>query len=273
MPPLICCSPVILDQSFPRNRLELNLVVDTLVKIQEQIKCDEVHLILTEQLAELVENFDWNIREEYAILRDIYNLLNQWFLQQHERLIRIDLSDINEYYKHPIPEGCESQGLVDFWSDEVGKLLSKHDNHCSRNEFFIGIACESAYCIGQPRHYINPESLRVFPLVGPVEISSLEDAYDWCISPEVRNKNVSFQDVIRNYRAIGSHSLERPDGGSHFKLKFKGHRPWILDSNIDPVAKNHLRELISITGYPFSVIKYTLLYGKLPERRIRILTT
>ena len=140
MPPLICCSPVILDQSFPRNRHELNLVVDTLSKIQDQIKFDEVHLILTDQLSELVENFDWNIREEYAILLDVYKLLSQWFLQPHERLIRIDLSDINEYYKHPIPEGCKSQGLVDFWSDEVGKLLSKHDHHCSRNEFYIGIA-------------------------------------------------------------------------------------------------------------------------------------
>jgi len=89
MPPLICCSPVILDQSFPRNRLELDLVVDTLGKIQEQIEFNEVHLILTEQLAEVVENFDWDIREEYAILLDIYRLLSQWFLQQHERLIRI----------------------------------------------------------------------------------------------------------------------------------------------------------------------------------------
>ncbi len=271
MPPLICCSPVILDQSFPRNRLELNQVVDTLAKISEQIKCDEVHLILTPQLAELVENFDWNVREEYTILLEIYRLLHQWFLQQHESLISLDLSDITRYYAHPIPEGCQSQGLIDFWSDEVGKLLSKHDRHCLNNKFFIGIACESAYCTGHSKCYINPKKLRVFPLLGPGDISILEDAYEWVVNTDIRNKNVSFNDVIRNYMTIGSYVLERPTGGSHYKLKFKGGRSWALDANINPVDEEYLRELETITGYPYLVVKYALINGELPRRRLRIL--
>jgi hypothetical protein len=272
MPPLICCSPVILDQSFPRDTSELYLVADTLGIIQDQVNCDEIHLILTDELTELVENFDWNVREEYAILRDIYRLLDQWFLQQHKRLIRVDLSEIQEYNKHPIPEGCEAQGLVDLWSDEVGKLLVKHDKCCPRDEFFIGIACESAYCTGEPRCYINPSGYRVFPLVGPNEIPLLADAYDWQVHADIRRTRVYFKDVVRHFKVIGSESLIRPPRGSHYKLKFKGGRSWELDSNIDPVAEEHLRELTSITGYTLSVIKYALLNGELPNKILRFKT-
>lgn len=269
MPPLICCSPVILDQSFPRDAFELYLVADTLGRIQDQVRCDEVHLILTDELAELVENFDWSVREEYAILVDIYNLLRQWFLQQHKGLIRVDLSRIKEYNKHPIPEGCDAKGLVDLWSDEVGKLLVKHDRCCSRGAFFIGIACESAYCTGKPRCYMNPSGYRAFPLVGPNEIPLLVDAYDWQVHTDIKRKRVCFKDVVHHFKVIGAESLIRPPGGSHYKLTFKGGRSWELDSNIDPVAEEHLSELTSITGYTLSVIKYALLNGELPDKMLR----
>lgn len=269
MPPLICCSPVILDQSFPRDTSELYSVADTLGRIQEQVNRDEIHLILTDELAELVENFDWNVREEYTILREIYRLLNQWFLQQHGRLIRVDLSGVQEYDKHPIPEGCEAQGLVDLWSDEVGKLLTKHDKCCPRNRFFIGIACESAYCTGKQRRYINPSGHRAFPLVGPCQISSLADAYDWQVPTDIMRQSVYIEDVTRHYKVIGSESLIRPSGGSHYKLMFKGGRSWVLDTNIDPVAEQYLSQLKSITGYELPVIKYALLNGELPSKVLR----
>jgi hypothetical protein len=269
MPPLICCSPTILDQSFPRNINELHLILDTLVKIQDQLARNEIHLILTDVLAELVTNVDWNIREEYAILKEIYRLLNMWFLQPHEGLVPIDVSKIVTYYKHPIPEGCESKGLIDFWSDEVGKILSIHDRCCSNQKFFIGIACESAYCTNKRRYYINPDSLRVFPLVGPTETASLDDGYYWEVRHEIRRINIPFRNVLRNYRVIGSNKLERPHSSSHWKLKFKGGRTWTLDANIDPVAEDHLEELEAITGYPIQVIKYAFINGKLPGKKIR----
>jgi len=269
MPPLICCSPVILDQSFPRDASELYFVAYTLGRIQEQVNRDEIHLILTDELAELVENFDWNVREEYAILIEIYKLLNQWFLQQHERLIRVDLSAIQEYDKHPIPQGCQAQGLVDLWSDEVGKLLAKHDKYCPRGRFFIGIACESAYCAGTPRCYINPSGHRAFPLVGPSEILSLADAYDWQVHSDIIRQSVYIKHITRHYKVIGSELLIRPSGSSHFKLTFRGGRSWVLDANIDPVAEEFLSELTSITGYELPVIKYALLNGELPNKVLR----
>jgi len=247
----------------------LYFVADTLGRIQDQVNHNEVHLVLTSELAQLIEDFDWNVREEYAILVDIYRLLNQWFLQPHERLIRVDLSDIREYGKHPVPEGCEAEGLVDFWSDEVGKLLTKHDKHCPRNRFFVGIACESAYCTGKPRRYINPLGCRAFPLVGPNDISLLADAYDWQVHPDVDRRSVFFRDVVRHFRVIGCQSLVRPSGGSHYRLTFKHGRSWTLDCNIDPVADDFLSELTSTTGYPLPVIKHALLNGELPARVLR----
>lgn len=270
MPPLLCCSPVILDQSFPRDKYELYLVADTLGKIQGQLNSDEMHLVLTDELAQLVEDFDWTVSEEYCILNDIYRLLSQWFLQPHERLIRVDLSEIGEYAKHPVPEGCEVQGLVEFWSDEVGRLLARHDRCCPRNRFFIGIACESAYCTGRPRSYVNPCGSRTFPLVGPNDIPLLADAYDWQVHPDTERKSVYFRDVIRHHKVIGCRSVVRPSGGSHYKLVFKGGRSWPLDANIDPVPEQFLRELTSITGYTLPVLKHALLSGALPSKALRL---
>jgi len=237
--------------------------------IEKQVRTDEIHLILTDELADLAESFDWNVREEYAILNEIYRLINQWFLQPHERLIRVDLSEIQQYDKHPIPRGCQAQGLVALWSDEIGKLLTKHDKCCPSGEFFIGIACESAYCTGTPRCYINASGHRAFPLVGPSEIPSLADAYDWQVHRDIIRQSVYIKHVIRHYKVIGSESLIRPSGSSHFKLTFRGGRSWVLDANIDPVAEQYLNQLESITGYELPVIKYALLNGELPNKILR----
>ncbi len=245
------------------------MVMDTLVKIQDQISVNEIELIFTDQLADMVIDFDWNERDDYPILIEIYHLLNQWALQS-VGIVRIDTSNVDDYHNHPIPEGCEALGSIDVWSEELGRLLSIHDCNCSTNHYFIGVACESAYNSGIPRNYINPRHLRVFPLIGPNNIPFLDDAYTWNVRPEIRNRSVSFENVLRNHRVIGTYRLERPSGSSHFELKFKGGRTWPLSSNIDPVSEEFLRELIPITGYPLEVIKYGLLFGELPETKSRI---
>jgi hypothetical protein len=62
MPKLLCPSPVILDQSFPRDDDELNLVAVALGELQLYIEEDKAHLIVTNILRDLVadfEGFDW----------------------------------------------------------------------------------------------------------------------------------------------------------------------------------------------------------------------
>lgn len=267
MPPLICGSPVLLDQSFPRSVDELRLVATTLGEIEKQVEDNEIHLILTEGLVYFIDAFDWHLRDSYPLLIEIYNLLCQWFLQPHERLIRVDLSNIHSSTPHPVPEGCTASGLVDFWADEIGKLLVKHDMCCPYNKYFIGIACELAYSGSPPREYENPNNLRAFPLVGPNEIpSKLIDAYEWEIPVDIHQKSVSVENIFTSYTAIGGIRINRPSSGSHYKVIFPHRRSWVLDPNVDPIPDDFLNELVSITGYPLKVIKYCLITGTLPRK-------
>lgn len=266
MPPLICCSPAILDQSFPKNEEELTTVAAALGEIQGYIQGDEVHLIITDGLRDLISEFDWNLRSRYPLLIDIYGLLDQWMLQRHEGLVEIDVSEVCEHCPHPVPQGCTFVGLVEIWSDEVGKILFLHDRCCPEGEFVIGIACASAFAGRAKGAYVNPDGNRCFPLIGPDDLNQIADAYEWDIPPNIHQKSVSFDDVMKNYNAIGASRVERPTSGSHFRVRFDRGRSWPLDRNFDRLPNHHLNQLTTITGYPLAVIKTALINGKLPKK-------
>jgi hypothetical protein len=271
MPPLICASPTVLDQSFPRDEDQLRAVAITLGEIQQQLKNNQVHLVLTEGLRELVQEFDWRNRDNPPLLLEIYHLLDEWFLKNHERLVRADLSGVNRYQPHPIPAGCSTLGLVEIWSDEVGKLLALHDMCCQGNSYFIGIACEQAYSGSRLQRYCGHSNPRCFPLVGPREILQLlVDAYTWQVEPNAQRKKVSINNALKNYKAIGAIRIEPPSGGSHYTMKFKKGRSWAVDSNVNPIPDRFLSELVTITGYPLPVIRTALITGDLPRRVLRL---
>jgi len=58
MPPLLCLSPLILDQTFPRNEGELRLANDALGAVGESVLAGDVHLLVTEVLREFVLGVD-----------------------------------------------------------------------------------------------------------------------------------------------------------------------------------------------------------------------
>lgn len=269
MPPLVCCSPVIVDHSFPRNTMEMHMVVETLVKMVDQLNEGIIHFGITDQLALVIESIDWVERKDYPLLLDIHRFLQQLILSPF-RVVRLNLDKESNYRAHPIPQGCEGFGLIDIWADEMGRLLAKHDRVTSGQNYFIGIACERAYSLGQPRRYVNPDGRRALPLVGPLTIPSLDDDSRWIVPHDISRRNVDLSSVFKNHRAIGSVGLVRPSSGSHYQMKFRGGRTWPLDSNIDPVSDRHLKELESITQFPLDVLKYALLYGELPDKEFKI---
>jgi hypothetical protein len=274
MPPLICLSPVLLDQSFPRDQDELQRVAIALGEIQEYVEEDKVYLVSTEPLEEIVEIFDWDypgLSRMYPLLQSVYDLLNQWFLLQNGGLVRIQVPEGVAYQPHPIPKGTENQGFVEDWSREVGKIFSLHPTCSSdRREFFIGIACDHAFAGGELGEYENSEA-QSFPLVGPSTINQLCDAYEWNVPDGIRRRSVRVSDAYKNCFALGAVSVEPPGRGSHYRVKFPGgHRPWVLDENDDPVPVPYLRELNVLTGYPLEVIVYALIYGELPEYRLKL---
>lgn len=271
MPPLICASPTVLDQSFPRDTAQLRAVAITLGEIQQQLQNNEIHVVLTEGLRELVQEFDWRHPDSHPLLIEIYNLLNQWFLKKHERLVQADLSDVNKYQRHPIPAGCSALGLVEIWSNEVGRLLTLHDKCCHGNSYFIGIACEQAYSGSTLNRYCTHSNPRCFPLVGPREIPQLlVDAYTWKAQPNVQRKKVSIDNAFKNYKAIGAIRIEPPSRGSHYTMKFKKGRAWPVDPNVDPIPDSFLSQLVTITGYPLPIIRTALITGELPTKILRL---
>lgn len=270
MPKLLCPSPVILDQSFPRDDDELNLVAVALGELQLYIEEDKAHLIVTNILRDLVadfEGFDWTPPSRDKIQGEIYRLIQQLLLRKHERLVQldnyIDLSSIREYSPHPIPKGCEKQGLVEMWSDELGIILVLHEQCRKKDEYFIGVACEHGFA-GEPiGEYDNSENTRAFPLVGLENIDILADAYEWDTPKDIHQKPVSFQNAKKNIHIIGG-TIARTEG-DHFNVVFEGGRTWPLTLR-DPVPPPFLDELVPITHYPLKVIKTALITGKLPTK-------
>jgi hypothetical protein len=274
MPPLLCLSPCLLDQSFPRDLDELQRVASALGELQQHLEKNEAHLVSTEPLEEIVEIFDWDYPELsriYPLLQSIYDLLNQWFLLQNDRLVRIRAPEELAYQLHPIPEGTQNQGLVGDWSREVGKMFSLHSTCIrGRREFFIGVACDRAFADEKPGKY-EDSNAQAFPLVGPDTIRRLSDAYEWDVPHDIRSKSVRVRDAYKNCSALGAVNVEFPVRDSHYKITFRGgHRPWVLDENDDPVPPPYLRELIGMTGYPLEVIIYALINGEMPRHRLRL---
>jgi len=275
VPTLLCPSPIILDQSFPRDEDQLQLVAFALGTIIESVEKNDAHLLLTETLRDFVESFDWNPPRPFALLMEIHRMLSQLYLQPSDRLIMVEVSEVEGYQRHPIPQGCVATGLIELWSDELGKILELHDRCSDDNGFFIGIACESAFAGEGPCFYPSDGEQRAFPLVGPQNLSDLEDAYVWHPTKmsfnDLRLREVSFDLVRKNVEVIGAARIEKPrGGGSHFMVTFRRGRSWPLDKNTDPLPELFLKELIPITGYPLNVIKYALIFGELPESILRL---
>jgi len=275
MPPLICPSPNVVDQTFPRSEVELALVEKTLSRITELIQQEKCLLLLTQYLSEFIiglnETFCWEIMKKYPRAQIIFHVLIQFGLQPHG-VCRVDVSTVPLLDNHPLPKGCKSEESTLKWSEELGRLYNLHSQCSTAKRFFIGIACTMAFAGKAKGDYLNPEHRPHFPLVGPDELESLDDGFDWEIPPEIHSQNVSFNDAYTKVRLLGG-DVKKADGTSHYQVKFKGQRTWPLDCNIDPVPERFLKELEPITGLRLEVIKFVLLRGELPRKVFRLRTT
>jgi hypothetical protein len=272
---LLCLSPALLDQSFPRDLDEARRVGIALGEIQSHIESDLAHLVMTETLDVFVELFEWNRPdsvEVYPVLQIICSLLTQWALQPNERMVHLRIPGGVSYVLHPIPKGSDKEGLVDTWSAEVGKLYAVHQQECSRRgEYFIGVACDHAFAGEATNQYEDSADADAFPLVGPGTLGVLSDAYEPILPDGIRKVAVCFRDACRNCVALGASNVAQPPSGSHYKVSFpNAPRPWELDPNVDPIPKRFLKQLIPITGYSLEEIIYILTTGEKPRSRLRL---
>jgi hypothetical protein len=271
MPPLLCPSPEILDQSREREGDELQRIAVALGSIVETVSVGAAHVLLTPILREVVSGFARQPWKHHGLMLEVYRLLSYWFLQRHDALVELDVSSVTDYDAHAVPVGCTKGGLVPFWADELGRLLVIHDECGPSNGFSIGIACDRAFA-GEPLGaFDGAHAGRVFPLVGPDQVKSvLLDAYEWEIDRNLIRKHISLRLARENCFALGATKVLPPERDSHFKFVFPGHpRNWTLSRNDDPVPVRYLRQLCDITGYPLGVVRHALLAGVLPGKRLR----
>jgi hypothetical protein len=272
MPPLLCLSPVLIDQSFPRDDDQLRTVAAALGEVFSQIRLGTAKLVLTLTLREFLDNVDFVNTRNRGLLQQIYRDLSQMFLQTHGNVVIGDVKLVSAYNKHPVPLSASKLGFVEFWSDELGKLLVLHDRKIKGNEFFLGVACDSAFSGGSLGSYDQMTSQRSFPLVGPKELCTvLEDAYEWDLPPHCHQIKIGVEDIRRNFRHIGGIELEPPDKDSHYKVHFPNGLWWTLDHNWGrDIGDNVLKQLKSKSGLPLDVIKYCLKEGKIPRQKLRL---
>lgn len=264
-------SPLILDQSFPRNRNELRTAGIALGELAESARRGEAILAITNVLEEFVSGFDWaRGGAEHALLSEIYRLISDWLLQPHSNQVKLDLSAVDQYVPHLLPVNCDGAGLAFYWQDELGRLLEAHDSNAGvRPKFCGGVVCDSSFS-GGPRGQYRGAPQRSFPLVGRDDLDTLEDAYEWQVDDDVSRRKVSVSMAMKNCSILGASRVDKPNGGSHYRVVFPGERSWPLDVNVDPIPAKFLKELVPIAHLPYLVIRSVLLNGALPQRRFRL---
>lgn len=282
MPSIICPSPQILDQSFPRDADELNIIASALGKLVELSLEKRLKVLQTEQFESLIDaEFIWAEKknldaEQTSLLYDITRQFAQLYLNSAENIEYIDIN-VTEYISHPLPEKCHGE-MVNLLADELGRILIIHDQCIAKDEYFIGIACPYGFSGDEVDTYQSPTTARYFPLVGEKTFETmLSDAYEWYIpsKTDIENRNVARDDLERNYAIIGISDIDSVRGrGSHQLLVIEGKRsiswPQPQRKGEKDVQKYILDELSEALNYPINVIKYALREGKLPERRCKL---
>lgn len=246
----------------------MRLVQNALLKLTNLAEEEKCLILLTRVLSEFILNleqaFCWEVVARYPEVQVIYRVLAELGLQQHG-VRRVDVAVVKLVHTHPLPSGIESNTFSLKWAEEVGRLYTLHSERCSAGNFFIGVACTSAFAGEQKGSYENADDLPTFPLVGPSEVDDLDDSLEWDIPADTRNRKVSFNDAYKRIAFLGG-TVHSPTGSSHYQVRFAGARTWPLDANIDPIPDRFLKQLEPITGQKLQVVKYVLLNGGWPKR-------
>ena len=270
MPPIVCPSPDILDNTFPRSVGELRRVLSAVERLATMVQEERLILLLTTPLRAFIADdlFDWTRMNEFPQLLDIYNVLIRLALQQ-SGVERVDLSGVTAHHAHPVPHGCENLLSAPPWAEEIGKLYVLHNERCNGGDPFVAVACTLAFAGEHLGAYSHSDGTAHFALIGPEDVAQLSDSVEWDLPDGIANRSVSFDQAKNRLRMLGG-SVKKAKGSSHYQVKFAGERTWPLDKNYRFVPDVYLAELEDITHLPLSVIKFVLINGIWPGKRRRL---
>jgi hypothetical protein len=267
MPVVVFPSPVIIDQHFPRTEEQLKRAAHTIGELTRLARNETLVLAITDTLVEVAKEFDWSAGRG-EIRSEIYHLLNLLLFQPHRGVGIVAFTASLRHQAHPIPEYCNDTGMVEFWADELGKLVAMHRDCPGEGTKCAGVACILAFC-GLPLGSYRPSDAPRFPLVGPSELCVLSDAFEWTTSEDDHTIRVTHQDICENYRLIGAVTKDT-DAQGHDMLRFRSGAKWSFSEKWGNfVRDSHLKELEPYVHLPLRVIKRALGRGLKPTRVLR----
>jgi hypothetical protein len=216
-----------------------------------------------------VDNFEWAGVASYPLLQVIHGLIVQWLLQPTSEVKLVPVETTTEYTPHPVPVDSGEGILIDLWREQVGKLYTLHKEKHGKSNFCVAVACDFAYSGGALGAYEPPFPEERFPLVGPGQVGGLDDFDMWVIPHDLHQMSVTYASARKHLSILGGEVSVKAEG-SHYKVTFpRASRPWPLDYNMETIPNRFLDQLPALIGLPLEVIKYTLIFGRLPERKPR----
>jgi hypothetical protein len=256
LPALIFPSPVIVDQAFPRTDDQLRYTALTLGALSAEASRNSLILGVPEIFIEVAKDFNW-CDSRGSIRSEIYNLLNLLIFQPHRNVGRVTCRAVGAYQAHPIPTYCNVLGNVEFWAEEMGRLVARHQHCTDAGKRCAGVACILAFSGHKLGRYRSSKASR-FSLVGPAELAQLSDAFEWQTAKNDHTIKVSYSDVCRNFRLIGAVSNDMNAQG-HSVLRFSAGASWSFSQKWgNDIGDNALKELIPFTNLPLRIIKRAL---------------
>lgn len=271
MPALVIPSPLLLDQTFPRNDDELRRAAVALGRLSQLIQTGEVVVGLTADFKEIAVGYDatkWGAMP--PLQRAIRVLMGQLYLRGAGTM---DLAfEDTSAPAHPIPAGVhlDVQGYNDFWALDLGMLLEAHAACPTNGRYCLcaGVACDYAFAGMAKGSYIEPFD-RAFMLVGPGDIIVLSNVYEWDVPHDAHQLAITVSDLESNFRAIGATWCSF--GGKHPEIRFPNGSKWSYSRNWRPqINDKELKQLIPLTRLPLSAIKWALSTGNVPlQVRVR----
>lgn len=276
LPCLLHLPPNWLDHSDERSRDVLTEVANALASLTLLLVSEDAQLLITDWVCAIVSDegcgrWNWSDKQRNAILPLIREQLSQLIINPRRYATYYPVQDIgtgeadrSEDLSHPLPPNCQELTAADEWCSEAGILLRLH---CSEaNKWFIGLPCVNAFADGKLSRYSNGDTSRRFPMVGPDEVAELEEAYHWSLPVGIHDWSVHTTDAEKNIHLLGG-TVQPETGSSHRSISFRGARTWSLVTTNDVVRKDHLDQLVPITGCELNVIRYVLVKGEVPSKK------
>jgi hypothetical protein len=289
MPPLLCPSPVLLDQTFPRSLTQARAVNVALSKFLELLKEESALHLMTESLQERLklwydgkidpghleigsELSEKEVKQLSQQCRAIFvSLANLVTSRQNDRYW-IDTDEVEEELIHPIV--WDYAGMyVEKWRRELGRVAILHARVATEYRPFAAVACLESF--GGNRGFARSSmdldpAIYQLPIVDPDGVGELGNAFSYKAT-EVDQSPIPASAARAQLPKVGLRMDVTPSGA--WKIYHRQHRTREILLNIrgNELEWPDVERIASLTDdVPAAAVHFLLKHGHLPEKELRL---